>query len=83
MICRGAVADTTAAAGVRGPGRAGVRWRAYHAPTCSSTTMAISAAPENHAMLDWPWGTTTNAASNGPEAEPTFPPTWNRDWASP
>ena len=45
--------------------------------------MAISAAPENHAMLDCPCGTTTKAASNGPEAEPMFPPTWKSDWASP
>ncbi len=45
--------------------------------------MAISAAPENHAMLDCPCGTTTKAASSGPEAEPMFPPTWKRDWASP
>src|SRR6185295_14670107 len=79
VLGRGAVASATAA---RGAGRAG-RWRAYQPPTCTSTTMAISAAPENHAMLDWPCGTTTNAASNGPDAEPMFPPTWKRDWASP
>ncbi len=76
----GAVASATAA---RGAGRAGARLRAYQAPTFSSTTMAISAAPENHAMFDWPCGTTTNAANRGPDAEPMFPPTWKRDWASP
>src|SRR4029450_13778116 len=81
-LLRGAVADTTAATDVRGPGRAGMRC-AYQLPICSSTTMAISATPENHAMLDCPWGTTTKAASSGPDAEPMFPPTWNRDWASP
>src|SRR6266481_3084142 len=67
---RGAVADTSAVACVRGPGRAGARWRAYQPPTANSTTMAISAAAENHAMLDCPCGTTTKAASSGPEAEP-------------
>src|SRR4029450_7753614 len=66
-LLRGAVADTTAAAGVRGPGCAGVRC-AYQLPICSRTKMAISATPENHAMLDCPWGTTTKAASNGPDA---------------
>src|SRR5215470_18264741 len=79
----GAVAGTTAATGERGPDRAGGRRRAYQLPICRSTKRAISAAPENHAMLDCPWGTTTNAASNGPDADPMFPPTWKRDWASP
>jgi hypothetical protein len=37
--------------------------------------MAISAAKPNQAMLDWPRGTTTKAASSGPDAEPTLPPT--------
>src|SRR5215470_9372445 len=78
---RGAVAR--AAAGVRGTGRERARWRAYQPPTCTSTAMAMSAAAENHAMLDCPCGTTTNAASRGPEAEPTFPPTWNSDCARP
>src|SRR5439155_987105 len=41
------------------------------------------ATPENHAILGCPWGTTTNAANNAPDAEPMSPPTWNRDWASP
>ena len=45
--------------------------------------MAISAAPENQTMLDWPRGTTMNAASSGPEAEPRLPPTWNSDCARP
>src|SRR4029077_3365550 len=82
-LLRGAVADITAGAAVRRFGRACVRWRAYQPPTCNRTKMAISAAPENHAMLDCPCGMTTNAASNGPEAEPMLPPTWKRDWASP
>ena len=45
--------------------------------------MATSAARANQAMLDWPRGTTTKAAINGPEAEPTLPPTWKSDWARP
>src|SRR5262249_7154 len=69
--------------GARGGGGGGVGLCAYQRPICSSTTMAISAAVENHPMLDCPCGTTTNAASNGPVADPIFPPTWNRDWASP
>src|SRR5262249_29176642 len=77
----GAVAENTA--GLRGPGRAGGRFFAYQFPTSRSTKIAIIAAAENHAMLDCPCGTTTNAASSGPEAEPMSPPTWNRDWASP
>src|SRR5215831_12187822 len=78
----GAVAETTAAVGRRAPGEDG-RWRAYQPPTSSSTKIAINAAPENQAMLDCPCGTTTNAASNGPDAEPMLPPTWKRDCASP
>jgi hypothetical protein len=45
--------------------------------------MATSAARANQAMLPWPRGTTTKAASNGPEAEPTLPPTWKSDCAMP
>jgi hypothetical protein len=45
--------------------------------------MASSAAPENQATLPWPRGTTMNAASSGPIAEPVLPPTWNSDWAKP
>ena len=28
-------------------------------------------------------GTTINAASSGPMADPVLPPTWNSDWANP
>jgi hypothetical protein len=28
-------------------------------------------------------GTTMNAASSGPMADPVLPPTWNSDWADP
>ena len=34
-------------------------------------------------MLRWPCGTTMKAASSGPIARPTLPPTWNTDWARP
>ena len=34
-------------------------------------------------MLPWPRGTTMNAASSGPIAEPVLPPTWNSDCAKP
>ena len=59
------------------------RWRAYQRPTCNSTTIASSAASENHATLPRPCGTITHAASSGPTAEPTLPPTWNSDCANP
>src|SRR6185295_3654878 len=81
--CWGAVAEIVAVVGRRALTGEGARCRAYQPPTSSSTKIAISAAPENHAMLDCPCGTTTNAASRGPEAEPMFPPTWKSDWASP
>src|SRR5664280_2505677 len=58
-------------------------WRWYHAPTRSSTMMATSANPENHAMLRCPAGSTINAASKGPIDDPALPPTWNSDCASP
>ncbi len=45
--------------------------------------MATSAAIENHARLCWPYGMMTAAASSGPIALPTLPPTWNSDCASP
>ncbi len=45
--------------------------------------MPAIAAPENQAALCWPRGTTTNAASSGPMADPVLPPTWNSDWANP
>ena len=67
----------------RAAGRCAVRRRAYQPPTWKSTNIASSAAPENHTMLCWPRGTTMNAASSGPAAEPMLPPTWNSDWASP
>ena len=52
-------------------------------PTFQSSTIATSASTENQAMLDWPNGSTTQAASSGPRAEPVLPPTWNSDWAKP
>jgi hypothetical protein len=55
----------------------------YQWPTWNSTIMATSAAAENHTMLCWPRGTTMNAASSGPAAEPMLPPTWNSDCARP
>ena len=33
-------------------------------------------------MLLCPRGTTINAASSGPMADPVLPPTWNSDWAN-
>ena len=58
-------------------------WRLYHAPTRISTTMASSAAAENHAMLRCPAGSTMNAASSGPIDDPALPPTWKSDCARP
>ena len=37
--------------------------------------MPTSAVSANQAMLLRPYGNTKNAASSGPIAEPTFPPT--------
>ena len=45
-------------------------WRAYQRLTLVSRTIASSAAAENQAMLPWPRGTTMNAASSGPIADP-------------
>ena len=45
--------------------------------------MPRSAISENQAMLPWPKGTTISAASSGPSAEPTLPPTWKSDCAKP
>ena len=57
--------------------------RLYQRLTLASRKIASSAAAENQAMLPWPRGTTMNAASSGPIAEPVLPPTWNSDWAKP
>ena len=38
---------------------------------------------ENQAMLPRPCWTTMKAASKGPTAWPTLPPSWNTDWARP
>ena len=57
--------------------------RAYHRLTWLRIRIASSAAAENQAMLPWPCGTTMNAASSGPTAEPVLPPTWNSDCANP
>ena len=54
-----------------------------HAAMRVNTTMAASAASENHAMLRCPRGSTMNAANSGPSAVPAFPPTWKSDCASP
>ena len=45
--------------------------------------MPTSATSENQAMLACPRGSTMKAASSGPIAEPTLPPTWNTDCARP
>jgi hypothetical protein len=45
--------------------------------------MPSSAKSPNQATLRWPRGNTTKAASSGPMDEPTLPPTWNIDCASP
>ena len=50
--------------------------------TLASSRIANSAAVENQAMLLCPRGTTINAASSGPMADPVLPPTWNSDWAN-
>src|SRR5258706_5887804 len=57
--------------------------RLYHPPILVSTAIPSSAASENHATLDWPRGTTMNAARSGPSDDPVFPPTWNNDCANP
>ena len=47
----------------------------YQPPMRHRMTMATKAIDENQAMLDCPNGTTINAASTGPIAEPRLPPT--------
>ena len=72
------------AAGARRPRRAAMAgWREYQRLTFVSMTIASKAAAENQAMLPCPRGTTTNAASNGPMADPELPPSWNSDCAKP
>src|SRR5580704_2002882 len=55
----------------------------YQWTTWNSTNMPSSAVSENHATLDWPYGSTMKAASSGPAEVPKLPPTWNTDCASP
>ena len=55
----------------------------YQPPMRVSSAIAISAAIANQATLVCPRGITMNAASSGPIAEPTLPPTWNSDCANP
>ncbi len=45
--------------------------------------MARSAAAENQDRLSCPLGITSQAASSGPVAVPTLPPTWKMDCARP
>ncbi len=45
--------------------------------------MPTSASSANQATLDWPKGSTMNAAISGPIALPILPPTWNSDCAKP
>ena len=45
--------------------------------------MPISEPMANHDTLHCPFCSTMKAASRGPIAEPTLPPTWNSDWANP
>ena len=45
--------------------------------------MPMRAVSPNQAMLPWPRGRTTKAASRGPIADPALPPTWKKDWAKP
>ena len=59
------------------------RLRLYQLPICHSTRIASKAAPENQAMLLWPCGITTQAASSGPIELPALPPTWKIDCARP
>jgi hypothetical protein len=47
----------------------------YQIPIRPRMTIARNAIDENQAMLDWPNGTTINAASSGPIEEPKLPPT--------
>ncbi len=42
----------------------------YQLPTWRRNAIAITAAMENHAMLDCPRGSTMNAASSGPSDDP-------------
>src|SRR3569832_1955398 len=52
-------------------------------PTPASTIMASNAKSENTARLFWPCGSTTQAASSGPNDAPALPPTWKIDCARP
>src|SRR2546427_1985823 len=55
----------------------------YQPPIFDRMIIATSASSEHQARLDRPYGTTRNAASSGPSAEPALPPTWNSDCARP
>ena len=57
--------------------------RPYQPPTRHSTVIASTAQQRTSVRLPWPRGSTMNAASSGPTAEPALPPTWNSDCASP
>src|ERR1700681_2825796 len=55
----------------------------YHPPIFHRIIIPRRASSAHHPMLDWPRGTTRNAARSGPNDDPTFPPTWKSDCARP
>jgi len=55
----------------------------YHSPIRHRIRIARNAIVENHAIEDWPNGTTIAAASTGPIEVPKLPPSWNTDCAKP
>src|SRR5690606_29377760 len=64
-------------------GLSSARLAPYQRPMPTRTTMPNSAASENQATLPCPCGMMNSAASSGPSADPTLPPTWNSDCARP
>ncbi|MNR20680.1 hypothetical protein D3C85_1375350 [compost metagenome] len=67
----------------RARGLSSTRLALYQRPMPVNTTMPNRAARENHATLPCPCGMMNSAASSGPSADPTLPPTWNSDCANP
>src|SRR5580693_5643520 len=58
-------------------------WRLYQSPTQERIAVETSASSENAPSPCLPQRRTTIAAPTGPRADPTLPPTWNSDCASP
>ncbi|KAG1079012.1 hypothetical protein G6F40_016483 [Rhizopus arrhizus] len=67
----------------RARGLSRTRLALYQRPIPVSTTLPNNAASDTHATPPCPCGMLKSAASSGPSAEPTLPPTWKSDCARP